>query len=337
MLLRQKGADALDALNGLLLTVSPPAISRLERQLGHDDEALESKAMSEVWKILKSAVQGYIANEALSRGAAISFYAVTSLTPVLLIVVAVAGIVFGNDLVRDSLIREMGGVLGQESGELVKSMLAKSSDPKTGTSATIFGVVMLLVTASGVFGEMQSALNKTWKAKAPDEPFFSLIRSRATSLGLVGALGFLLIVSLAASTGLSGLADYLGSRNVLAPLILSVVNTLVSVALFTALFAIYKVLPDTPIAWRDVRTGAFLTALMFTAGKSLIGWYLGTTATSSGNGAAGALIVILLWTYYSAQIFLFGSEVTKAIADARSDNTKAATLLKPPRQMRSAR
>ena len=165
-----------------------------------------------------------------------------------------------------------------------------------------------------------------------------MIRSRATSLGFVGALGFLLIVSLAASTGLSGLADYLGSRNVLAPLILSVVNTLVSVALFTALFAaIYKVLPDTPIAWRDVRTGAFLTALMFTAGKSLIGWYLGTTATSSGNGAAGAMIVILLWTYYSAQLFLFGSEVTKAIADARSDNTKAATLLKPPRQMRSAR
>ena len=223
--------------------------------------------MSEVWRILKSAVRGYIANEALSRGAAISFYAVTSLTPVLLLVVAVAGVAFGNDLVRDSLIREMGGVLGQESGELVKSMLAKSSDPKTGTSATIFGVVMLLVTASGVFGEMQSALNATWKAKAPDEPFFSLIRSRATSLGLVGALGFLLIVSLAASTGLSGLADYLGSRNVLAPLILSVVNTLVSVALFTALFAIYKVLPDTPIAWRDVRTGAFLTALMFTAGK----------------------------------------------------------------------
>jgi membrane protein len=293
--------------------------------------------MSAVWKILKSAVRGYIANEALSRGAAISFYAVTSLTPILLIVVAVAGVAFGNDLVRDSLIREMGGVLGQESGELVKSMLAKSSDPKTGTSATIFGVVMLLVTASGVFGEMQSALNATWKAKAPDEPFFSLIRSRATSLGLVGALGFLLMVSLAASTGLSGLADYLGSKNVLTPLILSVVNTLVSVALFTALFAaIYKVLPDTPIAWRDVRTGAFLTALMFTAGKSLIGWYLGTTATSSGNGAAGALIVILLWTYYSAQIFLFGSEVTKAIADTRSDNTKAATLPKPPRQMRSA-
>ena len=138
----------------------------------------------------------------------------------------------------------------------------------------------------------------------------------------MGALGFLLMVSLAASTGLSALGEYLGSKNVLAPLILSTVNALVSIALFTALFAaIYKVLPDTPIAWRDVRTGAFLTALMFTAGKSLIGWYLGTTATSSGNGAAGVLIVILLWTYYSAQIFLFGSEVTKAIADARSRKT----------------
>jgi len=275
--------------------------------------------MFKAWKILKTAVQGYIANNALSRGAAMSFYAVTSLTPILLIVVAVAGIAFGQDLVRDGLVRETGGLLGQDSGELVKSMLAKSSDPKAGTLATIFGVVMLLVTASGVFGEMQSALNATWKTKAPDEPFFSMIRSRATSLGLVGALGFLLMVSLTASTGLSALAEYLGNKNLLAPLLLSAVNAIVSIALFTALFAaIYKVLPDTPIAWRDVRTGAFLTAVMFTVGKGLIGWYLGTTATNSVNGAAGALIVILLWTYYSAQIFLFGSEVTKAIADARS-------------------
>jgi len=274
----------------------------------------------------------------LSRGAAIAFYAVTSLTPILLIVVAVAGIAFEQDSVRDGLVREIGGLLGQESGDLVKSMLARSSDPKTGTLATIFGVVMLVVTASGVFGEMQSALNATWKTKAPDEPFFSMIRGRATSLGLVGALGFLLMVSLAASTGLSALGEYLGSKNVLAPLILSTVNALVSIALFTALFAaIYKVLPDTPIAWRDVRTGAFLTALMFTAGKSLIGWYLGTTATSSGNGAAGALIVILLWTYYSAQIFLFGSEVTKAIADARSRKTDSVRRPQTSRQIQSAR
>ena len=293
--------------------------------------------MSDAWKILRSAVQGYIANSALSRGAAMSFYAVTSMTPVLLIVVAVAGIAFGRDLVRDGLVQEIVGILGQQSGELVKSMLAKSSDPHTGMLATIFGIVMLLVTASGVFGEMQSALNATWKTKAPDEPFFSMIRGRATSLGLVGALGFLMMVSLAASTGLSALAEYLGSKNGLAPLILSTINTLVSIALFTALFAaIYKVLPDTPIAWRDVRTGAFLTALMFTAGKSMIGWYLGTTATSSGNGAAGALIVILLWTYYSAQIFLFGSEVTKAIADTRLE-TKSATRPQTPQRVQSAR
>jgi membrane protein len=254
-----------------------------------------------------------------------------------LIVVAVAGIAFGQDLVRDGLVQEIGGILGQQSGELVKTMLAKSSDPDTGILATIFGIVMLLVTASGVFGEMQAALNTTWKTKAPDEPFFSVIRGRATSLGLVGALGFLLMVSLAASTGLSALAEYLGSKNGLAPLILSTINTLVSIALFTALFAaIYKVLPDTPIAWRDVRTGAFLTALMFTAGKSMIGWYLGTTATSSGNGAAGALIVILLWTYYSAQIFLFGSEVTKAIADARLE-TESARRPQTPQRVQSAR
>jgi len=132
--------------------------------------------MLKAWKILRSAVLGYIANNALSRGAAMSFYAVTSLTPILSIVVAVAGIAFGQDVVREGLVRETGGLLGKESGELVKSMLAKSSDPTAGTLATIFGVVMLLVTASGVFGEMQSALNATWKIKGPDEPFLSMIQ-----------------------------------------------------------------------------------------------------------------------------------------------------------------
>jgi len=132
--------------------------------------------MSEAWKILKNAVLGYLANNVLSRGAAMSFYAVTSLTPILSIVVAVAGIAFGQDVVREGLVRETGGLLGKESGELVKSMLAKSSDPTAGTLATIFGVVMLLVTASGVFGEMQSALNATWKIKGPDEPFLSMIQ-----------------------------------------------------------------------------------------------------------------------------------------------------------------
>ena len=268
-----------------------------------------------MWSILKSAVEGYIAHGAFSRGAAIAFYVVTSLAPVLLIVVAVAGLVFGQEAVRGSLVHELGGLFGQQGGELIQTMLASSSDKTSGTMASVLGAVMVLVTASGVFSEMQTGLNQAWQVKAPDQPILSMLRARAASLGLVAALGFLLMVSLAASAALSALGTYLGDRTAFAPLLLAALNTLISLGLFTLLFAaIYKVLPDTPIAWREVGIGALITAVLFTIGKSLIGWYLGTTAASSGYGAAGALVLILLWAYYCAQIFLFGAELTQAIA-----------------------
>jgi membrane protein len=275
-----------------------------------------------VWSILKSAVEGYIAHGALSRGAAIAFYVVTSLAPVLLIVVAVAGLVFGQDAVRGSLVHELGGLFGQQGGELIQTMLASSSDKKSGATASVLGAVMVLVTASGVFSEMQTGLNQAWQVKAPDQPILSMLRARAASLGLVAALGFLLVVSLAASAALSSLGTYLGGRTSFAPLLLAALNTFISLGLFTLLFAaIYKVLPDTPIDWREVGIGALITAVLFTIGKSLIGWYLGTTAASSGYGAAGALILILLWAYYCAQIFLFGAELTRAIAGSQAESS----------------
>jgi membrane protein len=268
-----------------------------------------------VWTILKAAMSSYISHGSLSRGAAISFYAVTSLAPVLLIVVAIAGLVFGQDAVRGTLVRETGGLLGEQGGELIQTILARSSDKTSGAVASVIGVLMVLVTASGVFSEMQAALNRIWEADADGQPLLSIVRARAASLGLVAALGFLMMASLAASAGLSALGNYLGSHTEFAPLLLSILNTAISLFLFTLLFAaIFKVLPDTEIAWRDVAVGAMITALLFTTGKSLIGWYLGTTAASSGYGAAGALILILLWIYYSAQIFLFGAEIARAIA-----------------------
>lgn len=268
-----------------------------------------------VWSILKSAVEGYIAHGALSRGAAIAFYVVTSLAPVLLIVVAVAGIVFGQEAVRGGLVQQLSGMVGQQGGDLIQTMLASSSDKATGATASVLGAIMVLVTASGVFSEMQTGLNQAWQVKAPDQPVLLMLRARAASLGLVAALGFLLMVSLAASAAISALGAYLGGGTSFAPLLLAALNTLISLGLFTLLFAaIYKVLPDTPISWREVGMGALITAVLFTAGKSLIGWYLGTTAASSGYGAAGALVLILLWAYYCAQIFLFGAELTRAIA-----------------------
>lgn len=273
------------------------------------------KGRPAVWSILRCAVEGYIAHGALSRGAAIAFYVVTSLAPVLLIVVAVAGIVFGQEAVRGGLVQQLSGMFGQQGGEVIETMLASSSDRTSGATASVLGAIMVLVTASGVFSEMQSGLNQAWQVKAPDQPVLLMLRARAASLGLVAALGFLLMVSLAASAALSALGTYLGGRTSFAPLLLAALNTLISLGLFTLLFAaIYKVLPDTPISWREVGIGALITAVLFTIGKSLIGWYLGTTAASSGYGAAGALVLILLWAYYCAQIFLFGAELTRAIA-----------------------
>jgi membrane protein len=280
--------------------------------------------MGRLWQILKAAVSGFLANDALSRGAAIAFYAATSLAPVLLIVVAIAGLVFGQDAARAAISEELGQLLGSAGGDFIKSILERSSDLGSGILATILGVVTILITASGVFGEMQTALNKTFKARPSDEPISALIRTRAASLGLVAALGFMLVVSLAASAGLSALGNWF--QGFLAgKILLAILNTVVSLAIFTLLFtAIYKVLPDTAIPWRDLVLGAFVTAVLFAIGKSVIGIYLGRAAPSSPYGAAGALIVLMFWTYYSAQIFLFGAELTKAIADERAPADRRA-------------
>lgn len=272
-----------------------------------------------IWRVFKQAVERFIDHGNLSKGAAIAFYTVTSLAPLLLIVIAIAGLAIGQDAARTGVIDQFRGLVGPEGADFIKSIVVRSSDPTSGTTATVFGVIMVLVTASGIFGEMQSALNTTWDAKPPDEPWMSLIRARAASLGLVAALGFVTMVSLVASTALSAVGSELAMRTPIASVMLVVLNTILSLAVFAILFAaIYKMLPDKPLRWRDVAIGSLVTAALFAGGKSLIGWYLGEAAPGSTYGAAGALIVLLLWAYYSAEIFLFGAELTKAIADARA-------------------
>jgi membrane protein len=267
------------------------------------------------WKLLKDSVMAFIEDEALSKGAAISFYTVTSIAPILLIVIAIAGLAFGREAAQNAIMGQLSGLMGQQTAELLQTAVASASGKSSGILATIIGVVTLLVTASGVFGEMQTALNKIWKAKPEGTTVSRLIRARAASLGLVAALGFLLIVSLVISAGLTAFGNYLDASLPLGKYILMLLNLLVSYALISVLFAaIYKVLPDTPLEWRDVISGALITAALFTIGKSLIGWYIGSSAVASSYGAAGALIILLLWVYYSAQIFLLGAEFTKVYA-----------------------
>jgi membrane protein len=279
---------------------------------------------SAAWKMVKDTVLAFIDDEALSRGAAIAFYTVTSIAPVLLIVIAIAGLAFGRDAAQNAITEQLSGLMGRQTAEVLQTAVASAASKSSGVVATIIGIITLIVTASGVFGEMQTALNVIWKAKPEGTTVSQLIRGRAASLGLVAALGFLLMVSLVVSTLLTAFGNYLNSILPFGQVILTVLNVIVSLVLISFLFAaIYKVLPDRDLEWGDVVVGAIVTAVLFTAGKSLISWYLGSSAVASSFGAAGALIVLLLWVYYSAQIFLLGAEFTKVYANSHGSKQGA--------------
>ncbi|TGP17944.1 MULTISPECIES: YihY/virulence factor BrkB family protein [unclassified Mesorhizobium] len=286
------------------------------------------RVFEEARVLLTQSVAGYLDDNALSHGAAMAFYAATSLAPVLLIVVAIAGIVIGNDAAQLALSAEFAGVMGPQSADLLKATIETASHRGSSTLATVIGLIALLVTASGVFGEMQQSLNQIWKVKPNGVSLSRLVRARAASLGLVAALGFMLLVSLAASTAISALGEYINQRLPFGELIVSAINTAVSFVLIALLFAaIYKVLPDRRLKWRDVGVGSVVTALLFTVGKSLIGWYIGTSAIATSYGAAGALMVVLVWVYYSAQIFLFGAEITRAYSVRSGSRQDLAPVL----------
>ena len=281
-----------------------------------------------LWPLLKDAVLGFINDEALSRGAAMAFFAVTSLAPIVLIIVAIAGLVFGREAAQHALAGQLNTIMGQQSADFIQSATANAANQTSGTWAAVVGLVTLLLTASGVFGEMQSALNVIWKAEPKPVSVGALVRARAISLGLVAALGFLLIASLAISAALSAFGQFLNAHLPFADLILLIINELIALTLVALLFsAIYKVLPDRRLSWRDVGVGAIVTALLFTAGKSLIGWYLGSSAVASSYGAASALLVTLLWVYYSSLIFLFGAEITRTYSIRHGTHRRDAAEL----------
>ena len=279
--------------------------------------------LSKAWDFLKEAVFSFIEDEALSRGAAIAFYTVTSIAPVLLIVVAIAGLGFGHEAAQGAITTQFSGLMGRDTAQLLETAVANAADTSSGTLATLIGIATLIATASGAFGEMQAALNAIWKAKPKSATLSRLLRARLASIGLVATLGFLLIVSLAASAVLTAFGERLDRALPFGQWVVAAINALISFGVLAVLFAaIYKVLPDRHLQWRDVLLGAALTALLFVAGKSLIGWYIGSSGIASTYGAAGSLIVLLLWVYYSVQIFLLGAEFTKVFAN-RHGSTQA--------------
>jgi len=270
------------------------------------------------WLLVRDCVQAFVDDGAISRGASIAFYTITSLGPVVLVVIAVAGLAFGEDAARGAVSAELSGLMGKASADLVQTAVQSAGTRSSGTVASIIGGFTLLLTVSGVFGEMQSALNAIWKAPPRGTTISRLLRARLASLGLVAALGFLMLVSLVISALLSALSNVINAALPFSAEMLETLNFVVSFALISVMFAaIYKVLPDVNLSWHDVLVGAVMTALLFTVGKFLIGLYLGRSMIASSYGAAGALIVALLWIYYSVQIFLLGAEFIKIYASRR--------------------
>jgi membrane protein len=291
--------------------------------------------------IFRQAFSEWSEERAPRMAAALAFYTVFSLAPLLILVVAIAGLAFGQEAAQGRIVEQIEGLIGPDGAGTVQGLIENARSPSSGILATIIGVATLLVGASGVFVELQDSLNTIWNV--PQEPslgWIASVKRRFVSFAMVTGVGFLLLVSLAVSAALSGFAEYAGRLfPFLAPW-LHVVDFFVSFLGVTVLFALlFKVVPDAEITWRQVWPGAAFTSLCFALGKIAFGFYLGRSAIMSTYGAAASLVVILVWVYYSAQILLFGAELTQVCCrrSGRGREASPAALPSGPRGLRAER
>jgi membrane protein len=270
--------------------------------------------LKELWLVFKSALSGWWDDDIPHLGAALSYYTLFALAPILIVAIAIAGFAFGAEAVRGEIVGQIEGLVGRSGALAVQAMLEGASKHSSGVLATVVGLITLFLGATGVFLELQTALNLIWRVKPrPNAGLGSFILRRFISFGLVIGVGFLLLVSLVVSAALAALDKYVGSVLPGYTVLAQALNVTLSLLVVTLLFAmVYKLLPDVKLQWRDVWVGAVVTAAFFTIGKFLIGLYLGTSTTASSYGAAGSVVVLLLWVYYSAQVVLLGAEFTKA-------------------------
>ena len=273
-------------------------------------------SLKNVWILIKAAASSWVDDYAQSMGAALAYYTLFSLAPLLLIVISIAGLVFGVEAARGEIVDQLDGLMGRQGADAIQSLLESVSKPSEGLAATLVGGALLLIGASTVFAELQDAMDRIWRApKRAKLGIWGLVRARLLSFGMVMGIGFLLMVSLVISAGLAALGKLWNPRFADWSATVNAINFLLSFGLTTTLFAmIYKVMPRVRVAWTDVWIGAGVTALLFTIGKFLIGLYIGKSGLTSGFGAAGSLVVVLVWVYYSAQIFFLGAEFTWAYA-----------------------
>jgi membrane protein len=268
----------------------------------------------------KTALTNWKNDYAPSMGAALAYYTVFSIAPLLVIVIAIAALVFGQDAAHEAIMEQARGMIGENGAKAIEGMLASAQKPKEGMIASALGIVALIVGSTTVFSELESNLNRIWEVEESKESgWWSFIRTRLLSFGMVLTVGFLLIVSLVVSAGIAAWGKYWAGWFGGMEALLHIANFAVSVAIVTVLFAIiYKFMPRAVIRWRDVWIGALVTSLLFSLGKFAIGLYIGKTGVESSYGAAGALVVLLVWVYYSAQVFLMGAEFTKVFSDSHA-------------------
>ena len=268
--------------------------------------------------LCKKTVTAWLDDFAPSMGAAIAYYTVFSLAPLLVIVIAVAGAVFGHEAVTGQITAQLAGLLGAEGARFVQGLVASASDTDRGLVAGALSVGVLLVGSTTVFAELQSALDRIWHVPEREKPqgVWAVLRARLLSFGLILGLAFLLMVSLVVGALTAALGRWAGTLMPGSQFVLYALNLLISLGFSAVLFAmIFKFMPTTPVRWRDVWIGAFVTAVLFEVGKLLIGLYIGKSGITESFQAAGALVVLLAWVYYAAQIFLLGAEFTKVYAD----------------------
>jgi membrane protein len=302
---------------------------------GNRGEALNPGS---AWRIAKAAIRAWSHDYAPSMGAALAYYTMFSIAPLLMIVIALAGLVFGVEAARGELLGQLQQLMGEEGAKAIESMLASVRFSGESIPATLLSGGLLLVGATGVFCELQDNLDRIWRApRSLANGIWALLRARLLSFGMILGIAFLLLVSLAASAALAALGKmwrpYFGGWELMAHM----ADIVLSLAMITLLFAmIYKIMPRVRIAWTDVWTGAFLSAVFFSIGKVAIGLYIGKSSFSSTFGAAGSLVVMLVWVYYSAQIFLLGAEFTRVYSHTngsrcgRANDDRAIPAQAPP-------
>jgi membrane protein len=284
--------------------------------------------MRAVWQLLSETASGWFNVNAQRLGAALAFYTMLSLAPLLLIAIAIAGLAFGREAAQGQIVWQLQDLVGVEGGKAVQAMLEAADKPASGVFAGVVGLLILLFGASGVFVELRDSLNLIWGVKsASGAGLMGMVKYRFASFAMVLGIGFLLIVSLVLSAVIAGAGKVLGGMMPIPEAVLHLANLTISFLAVTGLFAlIYKLVPDVEIEWRDVWIGAAVTSLLFSLGKFVIGLYLGKASVGSAYGAAGSLVVLLVWVYYSAQIFFFGAEFTEHFAQRHGSRSQPKPL-----------